>query len=285
MKSYLSKMVFGVGAAILACQFSACSLLSSRKLANQWEVETEVPAALDTGRASEQPSRPVEVATNPTANGVPADSNLLDLEAPSARTQVPAAAPGTYTPGGASVTDWTPTGSDLIDIPKPDVAVAGETAPAVGRPELLTGGGAAHTVVPDGQRLDHGLPETPMIVKRKVQPMVDVSPTPAATAEEIAEAPKALKPEDAPAVPLLVGSGASLSDFYRELHAPVLASDAATVENAVPAPTDVAPPAVVPTPAPDGAAPVPAPEIPLNPPAPAAGEDPVSPVPASAADE
>ena len=281
MKSYLSKVVFGVGAVTLACQFSACSLLSSRKLANQWEVETEVPAALDTGRASEQPPRPVEVATNPTANGVPADSNLLDLETPAARNNVPAPMPGTYTPGGASVTDWTPTGSDLIDIPKPDIEVAGETAPAVGRPELLTAGGAPHTVVPDGHRLDHGLPETPMIVKRKVQPMVDVPPTPAATADEIAEAPKALKPEDAPAVPLLVGSGASLSDFYRELHAPVLSGGSPTVENAVPAATDVAPP----TPTPDGAVPVPAPETPVNPPVPAAGEDPVSPAPAPATEE
>jgi hypothetical protein len=282
MKSYLSKMLFGVSAVTLTCQFSACSLLSSRKLANQWEVETEVPAALDTGRASEQPSRPVEVATNPTANGVPSDSNLIDLEAAPGRNNVPAAAPGTYAPGGASLSDWTPTGSDLIDIPKPEIAVAGEAAP-VGRPELLTGGATPHTVVPDGQRLDHGLPETPMIVKRKVQPMVDVPASPAATADEIAEAPKALKPEDAPAVPLLVGSGASLSDFYRELHASVLSGASPTVENAAPAPSDTLPPAVAPTP--DAAAPVPAPEVPVTPPASPAGEDPVSPAPAPATEE
>lgn len=101
MKSELKRIGLALTLSVVASGMSSCSLLGKGKYASQWEIESEVPAALSSGRAS-TPSADA-VAGNPVKSNLdglsPASDGSLDL---------PVSENGS-----------------LMDIPKPDGASGG----------------------------------------------------------------------------------------------------------------------------------------------------------------
>ena len=99
---HLSRLV-ALGA--LAAGLSSCSLFKNGKYANQWEIESDVPASLNSGEATAHPASS-EIASNVhsdlsgTAHLDPADTTSLDLP--------------------------TSEESGMVEVPKPDLALVHE---------------------------------------------------------------------------------------------------------------------------------------------------------------
>lgn len=239
MKSSLSKITTGL-ALLAACgALNSCRLFGDGKYASQMEVETDVPESLEQGKPSPGPA--AGKADLYAANtGVPVTSNLTEVPEPYAPATPVSSLPGspaTASPapvGGASLTSLPADASrDLIDIPKPEfgsISVHNTRPPA----EMLSLGPplkpAARMSL--GSSSPSGGPSAG-VVKEKIEPLASTPPD-----AEIASAPKAVKSATAlanpaePGIPLLL-SGARLSEFYQQLHQPLLASP--VVDNQLPA--------------------------------------------------
>lgn len=220
---HLSRLV-ALGA--LAAGLSSCSLFKNGKYANQWEIESDVPASLNSGEATPPPDS-TAVASNVHSNlsGTshldPADTTSLDLP--------------TSEEGG------------MVEVPKPEIALAHDTRQMGQSPvEMLT--------------LPPAAPETdlPAATAGTYDNNSLLSgPPPAVTEEELAVAPSALAPAPAAdSTPMAPGTPDSVPGASPETPGkePVQAASATVIPllygkldltpylNAVP-PTDPAAPA------------------------------------------
>ena len=217
MKLQLSKIFRLSGLALLFAGLNACSLFKGEKYSSQWEVETEVPTSLEGGKPSKVSSAEA-VAANA---GVPADSNLIDLPETSSDSD------GAHEKNAVEQT--------ISAIPRPDIAERESPAEILRVP--------APSEIDMNRNVVAELPAaSPHVVEEKVMPME----TGVVTDTDLVGVPTALKslpgsPTEAsePGIPLL-HSTTRLSDFYQNLHRPLLPSD--TVSNipqtSVPATTE-----------------------------------------------
>jgi len=144
---------------LLAAGLSSCSLFKNGKYASQWEIQSEVPASLSNGQATVPSEIPLTARqANSNLSGfdplAPADGGTLDL---------PMTENGT-----------------LIDIPKPDLAMTGNSY-RFSPPEMLSipPGPAEMDLPPPTGSPDHITTLLP-------------GPPPTVTEEELAAAPQAL---------------------------------------------------------------------------------------------
>jgi len=178
MKPELKKILLPVALGLLASALSSCSLVGKRNLASQWEIESDVPASLSSGRA----------ATPSATAGRQVKSNLDGL--------APAGAESLDLPGSENGT--------MSDIPKPD-STTGYWA-AQSPPEMLN--------IPSASASDAGdLPYTTG-TPGGIETLLP-APPPAVTEEELNMIPNALAtetetetaPAPAPAAPDLHPAG------------------------------------------------------------------------------
>ena len=160
MKSELKQIGLALGLGMLASTMSSCSLLGKQKAMAQWEIQSEVPASLNNGRATSPASGAVKgnIVKSNLDGLAPIDESALDL---------PAMENGM-----------------LADIPKPE-GIYGHLAQQ-SPPEMLSipatgAAGEVPHVLHLGQNLAPLLP----------------APPPAVTEEELAIAPAALTPQEA----------------------------------------------------------------------------------------
>ncbi len=236
MKSRFSKITTSL-ALVTACgALNSCRLFGGGKYASQMEVETDVPESLEQGKPSQGPPGG-QTGVAAANDGVPATSNLAEIPAPYNSSGDLPGLPGTpyaappSAPGGGSLTGLSSDNTrDLIDIPKPEfnsISVHNTRPPA----EMLSLG----QPIKPGSRMSLGKTQingitTAGVVQEKVEPLVTDT---ALSDSEIASAPKAVKSDqdsNNTGIPLLLG-GIRLSDFYQELHQPLL--QGAVVENQV----------------------------------------------------
>ena len=193
MKLELKQIILPFGLGVLAVALSSCSLLGKGKYASQWEIESDVPASLSSGRAT-TPATDM-VAGNPVKSNLdalsPASDGSLDLPVSEI--------------GG------------LIDIPKPD-GTHGELA-YQSPPEMLNvpsaeGAGDLPYTIGTPSGIGTLLPAPPPAVTEE-----ELNPAPAALAAAAVEpamplpvAPPAVTPQadlpvpfKAPSIPLLYG--------------------------------------------------------------------------------
>ncbi len=245
MKSRFSKITIGL-ALVAACgALNSCRLFGGGNYASQMEVETDVPESLEQGKPSQGPpaGQAGALASN---DGVPATSNLAEIPATYGSSSDLPGLPGTPSAppaaesGGASLTGLSSESTrDLIDIPKPEfnsISVHNNRPPA----EMLSFGTPLKPVtrMSLGNAQINGV-TTAGVVQEKVEPLATAAVPPES---EIAFAPKAAKSDQgssSPGIPLLLG-GTRLSDFYQELHQPLLQST--VVENQVSSAPPASPP-------------------------------------------
>lgn len=161
MNASLSKINHALGLGVLALSLSSCSLFRDGKYASQWEIQSDVPASLNSGEATTPSTTPPQVAqVNSNLSGTDAslspDAGMLDLPA---------------------------NGEDsLMDVPKPDFNVASIT-PEQSPVELLN--------IPSAPGSHEGMTET--LTNADLGTLLP-APPPAVTEEELAMAPAALPP-------------------------------------------------------------------------------------------
>ena len=114
MKLFLPELNRGLGLALLAAGLSSCSLFQNGKYASQWEIETDVPASLNSGQASSQTPR--EVA----GGGVHSDLSGQETNG---------------LPDMGGLDSVLPGGGMIADVPKPDQLARHEVSQSP--PELL----------------------------------------------------------------------------------------------------------------------------------------------------
>lgn len=168
MNASLSKFNRGLSLSLLALSLSSCSLFRDGKYASQWEIQSDVPASLNSGEATAPSTTSPQVAQvksnlSGTDESMSPDAGMLDLPA---------------------------TGDDsLIDVPKPDFNVASVT-PGQSPVELLNIPSAAGS--PDVS--------TETLTNADLGTLLP-APPPAVTEEELAMAPAALPPGEAAITP------------------------------------------------------------------------------------
>lgn len=189
MKPELKNICLALGLGVLASSLSSCSLLGKGKYASQWEIESEVPASLNSGRAT---------TPSPDALAGPQVKSNLDGWAPAVdgALDLPVSENGT-----------------IIDIPKPD-GTGGELVQQ-SPPEMLNvpssedANDLPYTIgTPSG--IETLLPAPPPAVTEEE---LQLAPAEVAAAEASAAAPLAdipLTPTEqvagtAPSIPLLYG--------------------------------------------------------------------------------
>ena len=195
MKTELKRIGLVLGLGLLASATSSCSLLGKGKYASQWEIESDVPASLNSGRAG-TPS-PAAVAGNGVRSNLdglpPVSEAMLDL---------PVSENGT-----------------IIDIPKPDVMAGGLAYQSP--PEMLNvppaeGAGDLPYTVGSPSGIETLLPAPPPAVTEdelQLSPAADTSAAVAATLTLPPPAELLLSPVPppspvttlAPSIPLLYG--------------------------------------------------------------------------------
>jgi len=247
MNSWTSKLTVSV-ALLTACgSLNSCRLFGGGKYSSQTEIETEVPESLNHGKPSAEPPTS-KTAAYATSNGVPVSSNLIETGDPiptPGDLAPPASAPTRTVAGGAALSSLPSEPShDIVEIPKPDfsnVSLQNPRPPA----RMLTLESPAKSSSRVSAPATSSQPYTAAVVKEPAPPPATAKTTPPKTApsipseSEIASAPKASKAAPEPGVPLL-HSGTRLSDFYANLHQPLL--DQGVVENHTPATDPAAPP-------------------------------------------
>jgi hypothetical protein len=205
MKSELPKIHAGFAlGSLLVMSLSSCSLVGKGKYASQWEIQTDVPASLNSGRAT----TPVQESTA----GAPPSGNLngfaqvtdepLDLPVMENSGMTPIPKP-TATPGNP-VYQSPP---EMLNIPGAETAAADLPYQPVGRQELDP---LLAPPPPPVTEEELTLAPSALSAAGAADPAKDSPPAPESTATVATVAPAATSdtpavPTTAPSIPLLYG--------------------------------------------------------------------------------
>ncbi len=202
MKAKLKQLGQVVGLVTLASGLSACSLLGKNRASAQWEIESDVPASLNSGRATTP--GPESVASSRVKSDLDGQPLAADtpLELPASTDRMMANIPKPSSLHGQTTEQAPP---EMLSIPPTEGAgdLPDGTGPTLGMNTLLTG------PPPEVTEEELTMPLTDELMAETAEVPAEVAAAPAPIPTPAVEIPSLTPAEPAtsppPSIPLLYG--------------------------------------------------------------------------------